>query len=69
MKVPFVDLKAQYQQLRMEVQHEINQILKMYPLDENIRKQVMNKEYRIYLGNLITTKKTINFLKKIIIED
>jgi len=28
MKVPFVDLKAQYQQLKMEVQHEINQILK-----------------------------------------
>ncbi len=52
-----------------EVENEINQILKMYPLDENIRKQVMNKEYRIYLGNLITTKKTINFLKKIIIED
>jgi len=52
-----------------EIEQEINNILKIYPSNENIKKQVVTQSYRNYLNNLIINRKTIELLKKQLIID
>jgi len=52
-----------------EIEQEINNILRMYPNNEEMKKQVATPNYRIYLNNLIINKKTIDLLKEQIIEE
>ena len=62
-----------YQEQKMEVtpdevEKEISEILKNYPENPDVKKQIETETYKEYLKNAIGNKKVIDYLKGIIIK-
>ncbi len=52
-----------------EVEKEISQMLKAYPNNPEVKKQLQAETYREYLKHMLGNRKVIEFLKKTIISD
>ena len=47
-----------------DIIEELNNLLKIYSMDEKIKERVQSKEYKEYLRGELINKKVLDFLKK-----